>query len=482
MAWLSKWRLWIITALLIWSIFLIHPLNKEGLELSKVDYPAAPILQKGDILESINGQEVTSLTEFKDLKQGIDYNDTVSVYVLRETFPYTYQEIDHLYIPAKNDTVGFKVKEIQPTNMFLSYELTGGNKFYLSVEGDIEETKEVLNERLPLASIDDYTIYEEDNQLVVLSSSGEELTDIVETKGDFVAKVGNETFFSSNDIENICLSGVDCDSYLYQVMNESSEASAVVWKYGFEARLTEEAAQRFANISNSLSIAKCELSNCILNETIDFYLDGEKIGSEDIYSVSKGKSKEKVSISGIAPTSSEAQEDKRFLQAVLQGKTDVEVQKIEKLPSIFTTESLIGLFVFSGLIILTGPVVVWIQTRKLFNFGLSLFTNIAEIGIVLGLLAGLNIVISSVTLISLMLVPVASAVYQNLAIRNVKKAGTVRKKLYESNSKINKWTLAAIAILFVVSFISQDFAAPLLSYSILMLTITKGFFFKYLVF
>jgi hypothetical protein len=481
MAWLSKWRTWVIVALLIWSIILIHPFAKGGLEVSKVDYPASLVLRSGDHLVNVNGETFDSVNEFNDFKEDFDYNDSVEVEVLRETYPYSYNTLNHLYLPV-DENLGFFVAKSQKTNLEFSYELVGGNKFYVDVNGNLDNAEKVLDARLPIVGVDDYSIKQIDNQLVLSTSAGQELKDVIETRGRFEAKIGNETFFDANDITSVCLSGVDCDSYLYPIVNQTAESTTVVWRYGFEVRITEEASNKFAELTEELSIAKCELDRCILDHGIDYYVDDELVGTEEIFSESKGTTYSRPSVTGESLTSDDANRDKRFMQAILQGEADLEVTDVEELDPIFTSEAWSGLLVLFIALMLVGPILILIQTKKAVSFGASLLTVVADEIIVLGLLAGLNITITTATFIAFLAIPLITALYQNISVGMIKKAGIVKKKISELNSKLTKGTIAAVLLLFVINFLLPAVTIPLLAYAVLMLLITKGFFYKYLSF
>jgi len=204
MAWLSNLRIATVVFLLIISIFLIHPYNKEGLILSNVRYPASLVLKNGDFLVSINGVSVSTLSDFDSVTSEIGSNESVSVEVLRETYPYIYKEILHKYITEnKEPFVGFYVREAPFSNIKFSHEFIGGNKFYIKT--DDENAEYIIKRRLEIMNFEDYDLEKTGDGFILTTAYGNEIKDILGRVGKFEAKVGDELFFTAKDIEHICM-------------------------------------------------------------------------------------------------------------------------------------------------------------------------------------------------------------------------------------------------------------------------------------
>jgi len=482
MAWLSNWRMWVVAALLIWSILLIHPFSKEGLEITGVSDPASELLKEGDIIFEINRQQFNTMAELSAFKENFDLNDTVDIEVKRETYPYSYISIFHNYIPSDN-SLNFYTKPSPFTRLSLSYELVGGTKVYADVEGDVDRTVSVLEKRFPQSKIKDYSIEKLGSGIAVSTSEGDIIASLLEVKGHFEAKIGNDTYFTSKDVDNICLSGVECGIFIYQVWNgtnpDDPTEGEVVWRYGFEVRLNKQASERFADLTKGLSIKDCAMGRCTLDKDIEYYLDGELIGSEPIASEMKGGTYDSPAISGIVKTEAEAKNRKTALQAIMHGEVDAEVTKTENIPPTFTGEAWGGLLLLIVIMSLIGPAIIFIQTKKAVNFGVSLLTVFSDWIIVLGVLAGLRIVVTSATFIAFMMIPLITAAYQNTSVVMIKKTGMIRKKISELNSKFTKFGLVLIALLFLLNFFIPQITVPLLIYSVIVVVLTKGLFYKY---
>ena len=480
MGYLKYARPVIIAALVIWLLFIIHPFYKEGVIITDVTSPASLMLRAGDIITAINGNSITNLDDFHNALSQIHPNDTVKVNFLRETFPYNYVNLSYTYIASEKNNktdIGISAKETSFSNLKLSYKLVGGNKFIIS--SNQSNAINVIKERLKLNNIYDFGIYKENGKIVLLTSAGDEVIPIIETKGQFVAKIGNETFFTPSDIKSICTTGVNCNLFMYQHYNESAPTERnIVWKYGFETDISKEAGQRFVNLTNGLSIASCKYDKCILNETIDYYLDNNKIGSETIYASSKGLPYEKVTIGGDVKTKEDAAKLLHLSQSILKsGPLDAKVESVEKYTpkSSFILSSFV--YILIGLVILAGAIsFVFLKKIKVALFAVIL--GASEMLIVIGTLAGVNVIITPGVIISIILSGVIMTLFYSYVSYIFKKEGIITSKILGISKKITNWEIIGIVILTVLIMFIPSLVAPIAVYVAVNLTLTKAMFFK----
>lgn len=479
MGFLRYARHFILIALVIWCIFLIHPFTPEGMILTDVSGDAAIGLRRGDYIDSINGIPIETIEDFENIQAQIEPDETVFVNARRETFPYRYTEIRHSYIAGEQNNqtdLSINVGESSSSNLLFSYKLEGGTKYLIS--SNQTDAVEIIEKRLNANNIRDFSVYEENEKIIILTSSQRDITSIIETRGEFEARIGNETFFISDNIKSVCVDGIDCVVAVYQDIHETEDDRIYVWRYEFEVSIDEESGERFADLTQDLSIAYCRHDICVLNETIDYYIDGEMIGSEKIFDRNKGLPYETPSVGGMELTNHEAQRSLRMAQAALIGQLDANVEEIDSAEPTYTTplfrrtiDGVIGIIALSG-------IVSFVILKKPFVSLTGILNGISELIIVLGIVAGLNLIISVQTLAGLIFVGFVIFGYQNYSCYKFKKEGIILRKVDEFSSKLNKWLLIAIGIFFVLLFILRDFSIPVFIQLITIILLTKAIFFN----
>ena len=479
MGYLKYARPIIILLLVVWFLAMIHPFTREGVIIKDTEMPASLILKKGDIINSINGNKIVTLSDYENAISQIKPNDTVTISVYRETFPYSYAEITHMFVAEERDNktfLGIVADKTHFSNLRFSYELSEGNKFVIS--SNQSNAVDVIKARLDLGKIHDYKIYREGNKIILLTSAGDEVIPLIETKGNFYAKVGNESFFNNSDIKSVCMTGVNCALNLYAHYNESSSEKNVVWKYGFEVDVSKEAGQRFADITKNLSIASCKYDKCLLTEPINYYIDGKLIGFEAIYSESKGKSYQKVIVGGDKQTKEDAMKSLYFTQAIVKsGKLDARIDSVSRYVAPKALLLNITFYFLVSAAVVTS-IVSGVLLKKLKIIAVLLALTFSEIVIVLGTLAGLNMVITYVTLVSLIMVSLIMIGNYLFISYVLKKEGIIKSKILIFSKKITKWTIISVIISIALVFVIPNFISPVIIYLITNFLLTRPMFFK----
>jgi len=481
MGYLKYARPAVIILLVLWFLVIIHPFTREGVVIKDVEMPASMILKKGDIINSIDSIKINNLNAYENALSQIKPNDTVTVSAYRETFPYSYTEVVHMFVAGERDNrtfLGIVADKTHFSNLKLSYKLSEGNRFVIS--SNQSNAIEVIENRLKLGKIHDFSVYNEGDKIILLTSAGDEVIPLIETKGNFYAKIGNETFFNNSDIENVCITGVNCNLNLYAHYNESESSSEknVVWKYGFEVDLSSEAGQRFADITKNLSIASCKYDKCLLTESIKYYIDGKLIGYESIYSESKGKPYQKVIVGGDMQTKEDAMKALYFTQAIVKsGVLDARIDEASKYTAPKTL-LLNGAFYFLVFAAVATSIVAGILLKKLKIIPVLLALTFSEIVIVIGTLAGLNIIITPATLVSLIVVGLILLANYLFVSYKFKKEGIIKSKILILSKKIGKWTMISIVVAIALVFVIPNFISPIIIYLITNFLLTRPLFFK----
>lgn len=475
---LQNWRIILIVFLVIWCIGFIHPFTKSAIVVTTAETPASLLLRAGDLIYSINGQQITSIDSFNAIAANAAGNESVNLGIERETFPYSYKKITYSYISNVNDNpLSFYVKEDSFSNVKFNAQLQGSNKFTIKTS-DPDSTINILTKRFKIARIPDYTFQKQADNVILYTASGKEITELITTNGVFEARIGNGTFFTDKDITKYCISGVDCMVNTYAILNQTQGTQAVVWKYGFETHLSDDAAAKFIPLANNLSILKCEYDRCELNDVITFYIDDKRVGFENIYSTDKGKNMSMLFVGGEETTKIDALNKLHMTQAVLQGRTNAEIVSVEPAAPLLGERAVLIFCIIIGAVILANTVILTVLFRDIKTSAVSALLGISDAVIIFGFLAGLQMTITLLTMISIVLMQIFVLAYQNYSILWIKKEGLILRKVMELSSKLTKIFWVAIVVALVITMIKPDFGMPIIVYMILETLINKGLFFR----
>jgi len=294
----------------------------------------------------------------------------------------------------------------QKTNIQKGLDLQGGTRVLIRpvsdrtiTDKDIADLIKVLSNRLNVYGLADLTVRSakdwEGNKFVLIEIAGvtsEEVKELIGKQGKFEAKIAEETVFEGGkqDITFVCRDDGSCSG-----IRECNPSSENQWycKFEFVIHLSPEAAKRHADITKDLELSTSTDGREILNETIDFYLDGKMVDSLQIGADLKGKEATAVAISGpgIGPSKMVAVEkavnsmDK--LQTILiTGSLPFEI-KLEKVDTIspILGKSFIQNALLVGLIaLIVVTLVIFIRYRSIKITIPVMITAVSELLITLG--------------------------------------------------------------------------------------------------
>src|SRR3989338_5424886 len=124
----------------------------------------------------------------------------------------------------------------------------------------------------------------------------EEVKDLIGSQGNFEAKIGNEVVFKGGkqDITFVCRNDGTCS----RISQCNPSAGGFGCPFEFEISLSNDAAQKHAEITKNLEIIASEGGSRVLEKNIDFYLDGKQVDSLQISDSLKGQKATRITISG----------------------------------------------------------------------------------------------------------------------------------------------------------------------------------------
>jgi len=399
-------RIWLLIACVMLSlvaIFSIPPMIFEkGVIVSSVEQNSTIFesgLRTGMIITEINGQTITSIDDYSLAfapLQNLGENETQKLTIKTETI-----EIINLF--TKDVINDISVEKIPSSKIKTGLDLQGGARAFVKADVPLSDTQladliSVSEQRLNVYGLSDVKFFKvvTSNQeklmgIEIAGSSPDDLEELIAKQGHFEAKIGNETVFvgGNEDVTHVGRTGQDAFiSECFEV--EGGEAC----NFKFVIFLSEDAAQRHADITDELSI-----NGSYLSKKLDFFIDEQLTSSLNIGASLKGNIATQIQISG---SGSGATRQEAIEQAKIEMKTlqtilitgslpyQLEIVKIDKIsPNLgeqFTKQILLaGIFA-----ILAVSIVVFVRYRKI-KISFALVTvSLSEVLIILGVAASIG--------------------------------------------------------------------------------------------
>lgn len=408
------WILIIVVTLSLISIFVssdgIMALQK-GVQVSSVEQNSTIFsdgLRESMIITSINDEKIESLEDYSSVLESFNYlnpNETQKLIIKIKDGT----EFINLYSPSIISDIS--VQEIPSTRINTGLDLRGGARAFIKAnipltDAELDDLIAVSEQRLNVYGLSDVKLFKvqtSDNDnlmgIEIAGSSPKDLEDLIAKQGKFEAKIGSETVFvgGDEDITHVGRTGQDA-----LITECYAVTGGEACNFRFTIYLSEAAAQRHADITDSLTI-----NGSYLSKKLDFYIDDQLTSSLNIGSSLKGNVATEITISGSGQgtTRNEAIDNAKLemkkLQTILITGSlpyELEIVKIDKIsPNLnedFTKQILIaGLFA-----ILAVSLVVFIRYRKI-KVSLALITvSLSEVIIILGVasLIGWNLDLPSI--------------------------------------------------------------------------------------
>ena len=395
------WILIIAVLLSLISIFSIPPMFLEnGVTVTSVNQNSTIFqdgLRKDMTITSINGQTISSIEDYAEaLSQlnNLPENETQRLTIQTK-------EIEIIDLFTKEIISDISIDKIPSTKIKTGLDIQGGARAFVKADMPLNDAQlndliSVSEERLNVYGLSDVKFFKVttssgDNLMgiEIAGSSPSDLEELIAKQGKFEAKIGNETVFIGGNKDVTYVSRTASENALVYDCQDSTTQSVCYFR--FPISLSEEAAQRHADITDKLSI-----NGSYLSKQLDFFIDEKLTSSLNIGADLKGNVATQIQISGSGSgaTRNEAIESAKLemkkLQTILITGSlpfKLEIVKIDKIsPNLgeqFTKQILLaGLFA-----IIAVSLVVFIRYRKI-KTSLALITvSLSEVLIILGVAA-----------------------------------------------------------------------------------------------
>jgi preprotein translocase subunit SecD len=396
------WKIWLLIFMILASLLAIFPLDfKKGVVITTLAGNSTAYeqgLRTGDIIISLDEEPVNSFEDYKRIiNSKFPSEEKIKLTVTTKTGDFV------LFIDNAPD---MSVKNIEKTRIKTGLDLSGGARALVAAEeelnaGELNDLIAVTEERLNVYGLKDIQIRPVTDLsgrnymlIEIAGSSPKELENLIAKQGKFEAKIGNDTVFAggNDDITYVARTGEDAGVY---ICNRYSGGE--LCNFRFTIALSEEAAQRHAEITGKLNV---NLSNPqYLDKQLDLYLDDQLTDSLFIGKDLRGSATTQISISGsgVGATREEAYDNaidnmKQLQTVLITGSLPFKL-RIEKLDTIspLLGKEFINTIIIAGLAaMLAVGITVFIKYRKI-KFSLALLlTSFSEVLIILGFSALFN--------------------------------------------------------------------------------------------
>ena len=229
----------------------------------------------------------------------------------------------------------------------------------------------------------------------IAGATSQDLRELISKQGEFEAKIGDEIVFigGERDITSVARSGQDSGVYS---CNEFQ--NAYFCEFRFVIYLSEEAAQRHADITSELEVNSTAQGN-YLEKPLDLYIDGILVNSLRISEGLKGRVTTQIQISGSESGATTddayvaAEEELHRLQTILITGSLPYKLEIVKLDTISPTlgAGFVKYIFFAALAALFAiSLVIFIRYRNIKSSLALLLTSISEVIIILGIASMIN--------------------------------------------------------------------------------------------
>lgn len=386
-----KFRIWLLIIVLALSFLALFPFTifEKGVIIKSVEKNSTAFdggLRAGEIIKYVNEQKVESIGDYsKIISEIFAQTDTTNITEANETkIKLTVRTKQNSYILFTNKPPEIVVAEISKTKIKTGLDLSGGARALvkpvnvsLSTQ-EIAELVSVTSSRLNVYGLSDITLRPvkdlQGNNYMLVEIAGatpSDLRELVGKQGKFEAKIGNETVFigGKRDISSVCRNDATCSG----IETCSSSGNQEVCRFRFVVYLSEDAAKRHAEVTNTLGINVTEYGR-YLDKKLDLYLDDVLVDSLLISEDLKGRVTTQVQVQGSGSGATRddafksAEESMHKLQTVLITGSlpyKLEIVKLDSISPVLGKEFTKNIMLLGLIAFIFVSVILFIKYRRI---------------------------------------------------------------------------------------------------------------------
>lgn len=397
------WKIWLLIIVLIFSLLSIFGFPpkffQEGILITSVEQNSTALeagLRQNQIISEIDGQEIQNLEDYAQIIQGKFPSDKSIKTIFRV-------DGSDIIVFSKN-APEITISEIKRTNIQTGLDISGGSRGLVQAQNEklsltqINDLVAVISNRLDVYGIADMNIRSvsdlEGNNFMLIEIAGvtpEDLRELISKQGNFEARIGNETIFigGEKDISSVCKNDATCAG----IEKCSESANNYVCNFGFVIYLSEGAAERHAQITETLEVNSTPQGN-FLSKKLDLYLDDNFVDSLLISEGLKGRVTTQIKISGSEEGKTQedayemAEDSMHKLQTVLITGSlpyKLEIVKLDTISPRLGKEFIRSIFLAGFVALLAVSFIIFFRYKKFKSSLALLITSISEVIIILGI-------------------------------------------------------------------------------------------------
>lgn len=396
-----SYKIWLLVILIVSAFLFIFPVNyfESGVMIQSVERNSSEFnagLRAGMIIQSINSKPITNMEDYSEVISGI--------------FSSAEEEV-RLSVVTKDKTVVFMTSEqpsmvvskIPKTKLKTGLDLSGGARALIRPANvslsasEMNDLVAIMSERFNVYGLKDITVKTvsdlSGNNFLLIEIAGAtpaDMSSLVASQGKFEGKIGNITLFTGGtDIVHVERSGQGAGIEGCYAMQGGEYC-----RFRFTISLTEEAAQRHADVTSKLGISPENPE--YLSEKLDLYVDGALTDSLWISKDLKGQTTTQITIQGSGSGSNRAEALKdaetsmKKLQTILITGSlpyKLEIVKLDTISPTLGKEFAKNLFLLALLVFAIISVILFIKYRNIKITSAVILTMFAEAFITLGIAA-----------------------------------------------------------------------------------------------
>ncbi len=399
---MASYKVWILVFALMLAFFSIFSMNffEKGVMIKSVERNSTETeqgLAPGMIITAINSISITNMGDYLQATSNI-FQDNASEQRI------TIQTKTSEFIFLKQGELSIIVEEVPKTKITTGLDLSGGARALirpvnLSLSAsNLTDLITITSERFNVYGLKDITVKPvrdlQGNNYMLIEIAGAtpfDLESLISNQGKFEAKIGNETvFIGGRDITHVERSGQQSGIQGCSTMPDGGENC----RFSFLVSLTQEAAQRHAEITSRLTISS--ENPAYLSEKLDLYVDDNLADSLFISKNLKGQETTQVSVQGSGAGSSRqeaiknAELDMKKLQTVLITGSlpyKLEIVKLDTISPNLGKQFTKNLALLAVIVFAIISIVLFLKYRKIKITLAVILTMFSEVFITLGIAA-----------------------------------------------------------------------------------------------
>jgi len=403
-----SFRIWLFIIILLISLLSIFvspygfTLFQKGVLIVSVEQNSSSFeagLRQGQIITAIDGKSIANIADFSNyIEEKFPSEKAVKTIITTK---------DSDIILYSNNAPNITVSNIPKTSIKTGLDLSGGARALVQAEGkelssdEINDLVSITKNRLNVYGLLDINVKAildlSGNRFMLIEIAGatpKDLRSMIESQGKFEAKIGNDTVFigGDRDVASVCRNDATCARI--ETCQQDSSGRSYYCKFIFTIYLSEDAAKRHADITNTIDVNATNPE--YLSKPLELYVDDELVDTLLISRDLKGQVTTQIAVSGSGTGETQddaykaAEENMHKLQTILITGSlpyKLEIAKLDTISPLLG-QNFVKYIIIAGIAaLISASILIFIRYKKLKQSLTVILISLAEILIILGIAA-----------------------------------------------------------------------------------------------